>query len=276
MLGRAFRLVPALQERAGYTEELRRIPGETLVDLKASELYRIGVPKRFWGLDVDYALMLEAGALLGAGCSATSWSYCLWTAHAWLVGFWPLQAQEEVFPENPDVLMSSSLNAGKSTLGPASAGLKLLGRWEISSGCDTPEWMIVGADTTDGRIWLLSPRTDYEIVDTWYVSGLKGSESKHIQIKDAFETNHRVLERERGGDEERNGWEIHQTDRYRMPLHVLLGWDLAVPMIGIAQGTIEEFISLLAGTSGPERTADPDAVQLRLSQASAEVDAARS
>jgi len=136
--------------------------------------------------------------------------------------------------------------------------------------------VIVGADATDGRVWLLLPRTDYEIVDTWYVSGLKGSGSKDIQIKDAFVPNHRVLERERGGDEERTAWEIHQTDRYRMPLHVLLGWDLAGPMIGIAQGTIEEFMSLLAGTSGPGRTADSDAVQLRLSQASAEVDAARS
>jgi len=127
LLGRASRLVPALKERAGYTEELRRIPDETLEDLKASELYRIGVPKRFGGLDVDYALMLEAGALLGAGCSATSWCYCLWTAHAWLVGFWPLKAQEEVFAENPDVLISSSLNAGKSTLEPASGGLKRQG-----------------------------------------------------------------------------------------------------------------------------------------------------
>ena len=53
LLGRASRLVPALKERAGYTEELRRIPDKTLEDLKALELYWIGVPKRFGGLNVD-------------------------------------------------------------------------------------------------------------------------------------------------------------------------------------------------------------------------------
>jgi 3-hydroxy-9,10-secoandrosta-1,3,5(10)-triene-9,17-dione monooxygenase len=46
-------------------------------------------------------------------------------------------------------------------------------------------------------------------------------------------------------------------------------------MIGIAQGMIDEFTTQLTGTSGPGRTADSDGVQLRLSQASAELDAAR-
>ena len=86
---------------------------------------------------------------------------------------------------------------------------------------------------------------------------------------------HRVLDRDRGGDEERLGWEIHQQDRYRPPLLAVLGWDLAAPMIGIALGMIEEFTARLTGTSGPGRTADSDSVQLRLSQASAELDAAR-
>ena len=59
-----------------------------------------------------------------------------------------------------------------------------------------------------------------------------------------------------------------------MPLSVLLGWDLVAPMLGIAVGMIEEFTGLLTGTSGQGRTADSEGVQLRLSQASAEVDAA--
>ena len=87
LLRRASEMVPALKERAGYTEELRRMPDETVQDLLESGLYRIAVPKMFGGLDVDYALMLEIGALLGVGCPSTSWCYCIWSAHAWLVGF---------------------------------------------------------------------------------------------------------------------------------------------------------------------------------------------
>jgi len=275
LLRRAAAMVPLLKERAGYTEELRRIPDETVDDLLSSGLHLIGVPERFGGLDVDYGLMLEAGAILGTGCSAASWCYCLWTAHSWLVGFWPLEAQEEVFGQSPDVLLSSSLNPGRSTLEKAKGGFKFSGRWEFSSGSDAAQWVMVGSDIPEGRVWVLVPRSDYEIVDNWHVSGLKGSGSKDILIKDVFVPSHRVFDRDRGGDEEKNGWEIHKTDRYRLPVHALLGWDLAAPMIGIAQGAIEEFTQRLTGTSGPGRTAENDSVQVRLSQASAEVDAAR-
>ena len=275
LLRRASELVPVLKDRAAHTEELRRIPDETVQDLLASGLHLIGVPKRFGGLDVDYSLMLEVGALLGSGCASTSWCYCIWAAHSWLVGFWPLEAQQEVFGNSPDVLCSSSLNPGKSTLEKTAGGYRLSGRWEFSSGCDAAEWVMVGSDLPEGRVWLLVPRSDYEIVDTWFVSGLRGTGSKDILIKDVFVPQHRVLDRDRGGDEERLGWEIHQQDRYRPPLLSVLGWDLAAPMIGIALGMIEEFTNRLTGTSGPGRTADSDSVQLRLSQASAELDAAR-
>ena len=275
LLRKASELVPVLKERAAHTEELRRIPDETVQDLLASGLHLIGVPKRFGGLDVDYSLMLEVGALLGSGCASTSWCYCIWAAHSWLVGFWPLEAQQEVFGNSPDVLCSSSLNPGTSTLEKAAGGYRLSGRWEFSSGCDAAEWVMVGSDLPEGRVWLLVPRSDYEIVDTWFVSGLRGTGSKDILIKDVFVPQHRVLDRDRGGDEERLGWEIHQQDRYLPPLLAVLGWDLAAPMIGIALGMIEEFTNRLTGTSGPGRTADSDSVQLRLSQASAELDAAR-
>ena len=41
LLRRASEMVPALKERAGYTEELRRMPDETVQDLLESGLYRI-------------------------------------------------------------------------------------------------------------------------------------------------------------------------------------------------------------------------------------------
>ena len=155
------------------------------------------------------------------------------------------------------------------------SGFRLSGRWEFSSGCDAAQWVMVGTDVPEGRVWVLVPRSDYEISDTWFVSGLKGTGSKDIVIKDVSVPQHRILDRDRGGDEERNGWEIHQQIRYRLPLLVLLGWDLVAPMVGIAQGMIEGFTEGLTGSSGPGRTADSDAVQLRLSQASGELDAAR-
>ena len=73
LLERATGLVPTLRERAALTEELRRVPAETVDDLLASGLLLIGVPERFGGLgdsqdaDVDYGLSLEVGIELARG-----------------------------------------------------------------------------------------------------------------------------------------------------------------------------------------------------------------
>ena len=90
---------------------------------------------------------------------------------AWLVGYWPLQAQQEVFGENPDTLLSSSLNTGKATCEPVEGGYCLSGRWEFSSGCDHAGWVMLGIPGIGRRAWALIPRNDFVIVDTWFVSG---------------------------------------------------------------------------------------------------------
>lgn len=275
LLQRAADMVPMLKARAAQTEELRRIPTESVQEILSSGLYRIGVPKRFGGLDVRYGLIFEAGEELGRGCGSTAWCYSLWSAHAWLVGHWPLKAQEEVFGDGPNVLCSSSLSPGNASMKATAGGYRLSGRWEFSSGCDAAGWLMLGADSPDGRIWMLVPRGDYDIIDTWFVSGLRGTGSNDIIVDDAFVPSHRVMYMAKAGDGDWTGWEIHGQDRYRIPLGVLLGWDLVAPMIGIAQGMIDEFTARIIGTSGPGRTAESPAVHLRLSEASAEVDAAR-
>ena len=285
LLNRAADLVPVIKERADRTEELRRIPDETVGDLLATGLHRIGVPKKFGGLDASYALALDVAAELGRGCPSTSWCYGLWAAHSWLVGYWPLQAQHEVFGENPDTLLSSSLNVGKATCEPVEGGYRLSGRWEFSSGCDHAGWVMLGTpplipphDGGEGRgrrAWALIPRCDFGIVDTWFVSGLRGSGSKDITVENAFVPHHRVMDVDAAGIEDLSSWELHKQGRYRTPVSTLLGWDLVAPMVGIAQGMIDEFTARLEGTSGPGRTADSPAVHTRLAQASAETDAAR-
>ena len=118
-------MLPVLKERAARTEELRRIPTETVEELLSAGLCRIGVPRRFSGLDVDYRVILDVSAELGRGCPSTAWCCSLWIAHAWLVGYWPQRAQEEVFGQDPDALCSSSLNTGKSSVMPVEGGYRL-------------------------------------------------------------------------------------------------------------------------------------------------------
>ena len=277
LLRRATDLVPLLRERASRTEQLRQIPPETVEAIVASGLVRVGNPDRFGGLGIDIDASYDVAWELGRGCGSTAWCYSLWAIHNWWAGHFSERAQQELFAGGPDTLVSTGLNPAGARAEKTPDGYRLSGRWGFSSGCDASSWAMLGipGPPPDGRIWLLVPRADYEIVDTWFAAGMKGSGSKDIAVKDTFVPFYRSLDPNQAGDGEFTGWELHGRLSYRVPLRVLTGWDLAAPLIGIAQGAVDEFTSRLHGTSGPGRTADSVALQLRLAEAAAEVDAAR-
>jgi 3-hydroxy-9,10-secoandrosta-1,3,5(10)-triene-9,17-dione monooxygenase len=278
LLRRATALVPVLRSRAAETEQLRQIPAESVTDLRDSGLIRIGNPRRYGGHDVEVDTAYDVGFELGRGCGSTAWCYSLWTAHNWWLGHFPERAQDEFFATGPDTLFSSGLNPAGGKSEPVSGGLRVSGRWGFSSGCDASTWAMVAVPgpRAGGLSWLLLPRSDYEILDTWFVTGMRGTGSKDIVIKDAFIPTHRIVDPDRSGAEDMTGWEIHGRLSYRAPLRCLAGWDLAAPLVGIAQGAIDAFTSRAQHASGPGRTAESVAVQLRLAEAAAEVDAARS
>jgi 3-hydroxy-9,10-secoandrosta-1,3,5(10)-triene-9,17-dione monooxygenase len=277
LLARARGLLPALRERAAATEQLRRIPEETVKDLTSAGLVRAGTPRRFGGHDVDIDTGHAVAWELGRACGSTAWCCSLWIVHNWWLGHFPEQAQQEFFADGPDTLSSTCLNPAGGRAEPVSGGFRVSGRWSFSSGSDASSWAMVAVPgaAAGSMQWLLLPREDYEIVDTWFASGVRGSGSNDIVARDVLVPAHRRLDPERAGDSDRTGWELHQRPSYRVPLRLLTGWDLAAPLVGIAQGAVDEFTARLRGTSGVGRTAESVPLQLRLAEASAEVDAAR-
>ena len=275
LLRRSAQLVPVLRERAARTEQLRQIPPETVRDLRDSGLIRIGNPERYGGHGLDIDAAHEVAWELGRGCGSTGWCYSLWTVHNWWLGHFPERAQDEFFADGPDVLFSSGLNPTSGKAEPARDGFRVSGRWAFSSGCDAATWLMVATGTQTDLTWLLVPRGDYEIVDTWFASGMRGSGSKDVVVKDAFVPAYRAIDPNRAGERDRTGWELHKRLSYRVPLRALTGWDLAAPIVGMAQGMIDAFTTRLRGTSGAGMTADSVALHLRIAEAAAEVDAAR-
>jgi 3-hydroxy-9,10-secoandrosta-1,3,5(10)-triene-9,17-dione monooxygenase len=274
LLRRAAALVPVLKERALETERLRHIPQSTVDDLVASCLIRLGVPDRFGGLGVDYDLAYQVAAELGRGCAAAAWCYSLWAVHAWLVGHFPEQAQVDFFSDGPDVLCSSSFATTSAVHAEQyDGGMRLSGRWEFSSGCEAADWLLLG--TGKPGVLALVPRAEFEVIDTWYASGLCGSGSNDIVVKDALVPGYRILDIDRAGVDDWTGWQLHHRLTYRVPLRTLLAWDLIAPLVGIAQGAVDEFIRRIQSGATGAYMAKSEVIQLRIAEASAAVEAAR-
>lgn len=276
LLRRATELVPVLKERAARTEELRQIPPETVRDLIESGVIRIGNPRRYGGHDLEVDVAFEVSWELGRACGSTAWCYALWTEHNWWLGHFPERCQEEFFATGPDALFSSGLNPLGGKAERVSGGFRVSGRWSFSSGCDAASWVMVACGTSrENMTWFLLPRADVEIIDTWFASGLRGSGSKDVAVSDVFVPTHRAMDPNRAGSVDRSGWELHKHVSYAVPLRTITGWALAAPIVGMAQGVIDEFSARARRGTGPARSAASVALQLRLAEASAEVDAAR-
>jgi len=278
LVRRATELVPALRERAGLTEKLRQIPQETLDDFHASGILRAAQPARFGGYDIDYPVVLDIAAELGRGCGSSAWCYGVWAAHNWVAGMFPEKAQEEYWSESGDVLSSTSVDPSRAQVTSVKDGFQLSGRWSFSSGCDAAAWVILAGMGPDGLIWLMLPRSDYTIIDNWFVSGLRGTGSKDIEVKEVFVPLHRVVSIADLRQGQSPGRTIHGTPNFRIPLQNMFAYSLAAPVVGMAQGALEAFEEHMGGriayTTG-EKMAENAPVHIRLSEAQAEIHSAR-
>ena len=276
----ARQMVPTLLERAPGAEELRRIPDETIRDFTAAGLFRIFLPKRYGGYQLDYGFpQIEIASELGRGCGSSAWIFTVTACHNWLVGMYPPQAQQEVWGEAPDMLCASALVPEQGRLERVADGYRLSGRWKFSSDVDAAGWSVIVAplDNATGareNVLCLVPKSDYEIIDTWFVGGLRATGSKDLEVINAFVPDYRVLPLRmlRGG--ETPGSAVNASHIFRLPIYAVFPYNISTPAIGIARGVIEQFTARArAQISSGQRSADSMAVQLRVAEAAVTVDA---
>jgi len=277
LVARAAKLVPRLLERGQQADQIREIPRQTIDDLRQQGLLRVGNPERFGGPGLDYDASLLVTAELGRGCGSTAWCYSVWQSHNWVVGHWPLEMQEEYFALTPDTISSSAFSPS-GQLQPVDGGYRLSGRWDFSSGCDPATWAFLGAMGPEGPVMLWVPRPDFQVIDTWFVSGMRGTGSKDIVVEDAFVPSHRVLAFGPLLEAQTDGWLLHGRPSYRIPLWAIMSFTLVAPLVGIARGAVECFVDYtrqrVLGILGL-RAAEVESMQVRLAESWVEADLAR-
>jgi 3-hydroxy-9,10-secoandrosta-1,3,5(10)-triene-9,17-dione monooxygenase len=277
-------LLPSLQERAAYTEQLRRLPDETLKDFQEAGLFRALQPKRYAGYELDPGTFYQAVLDVGTVCGSSAWILGVVGVHNWQLALFPPQAHEDVWGEDPNTQLSTSL-APTGTVEPVDGGYHLSGRWSFSSGCDFCQWALLGGvvppireGAAPERFVFLVPRQDYTIDDNWHVTGLCGTGSKDIVVEGAFVPGYRTFSYREAFEIRSPGLAVHQAPLYRLPFGCVFAYGIASPAIGVALGALRHFREGAKGrvwTRDGARVAEDPFVQFRLAEAAAEVDAAR-
>jgi len=282
-------MVPHLRERAMAAERERQISAETIALFREAGFFRTLAPARFGGFEYDFGTMMDVIAEVGRGCGSSAWLCGLGIIHRWLLALFPLEAQLDVWTGDPDGIITGSY-APQGAAQPTQGGYRIpAGKWSFSSGVDHSKWSVIGVMFPPGkdeaaptRGLLLVPSTDYTLEDDWYASGLCGTGSKSIIINDVFVPSHRKLTFPQAVSGSAPGTLVHANPLYQVSFMAGMPCALASPAFGMVQGAIDDALASIskqltrgaAGGAG-NRVADYAAVQSRMAEATACLDAAK-
>jgi 3-hydroxy-9,10-secoandrosta-1,3,5(10)-triene-9,17-dione monooxygenase len=133
LLTQARELVPALSQRAAATNAARDVLAETIAEFHRTGILRIIQPRRFGGLQLRFSLFSQIVEVITEGCASSGWVYAVLGEHQWLLASYPLQAQIDIWGDNPRAVASSSL-APRATAERSAGGWRLSGLFPFSSG----------------------------------------------------------------------------------------------------------------------------------------------
>jgi alkylation response protein AidB-like acyl-CoA dehydrogenase len=281
-------VLPEIAARAGTTESNRRVPDANVALLREAGFFKLVQPRAFGGLEAEFADLVDLAIDVGSACTSTGWVCGLSAAHQWLVATFPLAAQHDVWNADPDTIVCGSYApSGKVTA--AEGGWRAAGRWMFASGCDVAGWSVCGAllppaaeDGAPTAAFLLVPKSDFTIDDTWNTVGMAGTGSKTLVLDDVFVPSHRVLTFKDACAGTTPGAALNDNPLYRMPLLSSIASCLAAAAVGAAQGALNSYVAVTskrvtrgAVAGANNKMAEFPTIQLRVSEAAASVDAAR-
>ncbi len=250
LVQRARDLAPSLTERAAQAESERRIPDATVADMLAAGLFRVIQPARWGGYECDPRTFFDVQMELARACPSTAWIYGVIAVHQWQLALFPEQAQADVWGTDDSVLISSSyMPVGK--VKHTDGGVILSGQWGFSSGSDHCQWAFLGGfvppidgDGPPDMVTFLVPRADYELIDDWHVSGLRGTGSKTVKVDEKFVPSHRIHKFSDGFKQDSPGNSVNTAPLFRLPFGQIFVRSVSSGAIGMLQGALDAFLEV--------------------------------
>ncbi|QBJ98771.1 flavin-dependent monooxygenase [Rhodococcus sp. ABRD24] len=282
MLADVTSLLPDLRANAQITEDARQVSGDVVRALTEAGHFRLLQPHRFGGFECDPADYYAGVRALASACGSTGWVASVVGVHSWHLALFDLRAQQDVWGENQDALLSSSY-APMGRAIESDGGYFFSGRWSYSSGSAYADWVLVGGlvvddagDPMDFRTFLV-PTRDFRIDDVWDTVGLRGTGSNDVVIEDAFVPEHRTLSFAATVQCTGPGQEVNTAPLYRLPFSAVFSTAITAPIIGMADGAYSAFTERNADrlrTAGPLRVVDDPFMQIAMAESARDIELA--
>jgi alkylation response protein AidB-like acyl-CoA dehydrogenase len=282
-LAAALALAPRIRARAAWIDAERRLPDDLVRELAGAGLFKMAVPCEDGGGGADLLTVLRTIEAVSWADGSTGWCVAMGVNTFRHSAQFPAHVRRELFASDP-VGVSAGSATPRGVAQAVPGGYRVTGRWPFASGCMHASSLHGACHVLEGdaarrlptgeqevRIAYFYPKAVAEIVDTWAVSGLRGTGSHDVVADDLFVP------------EERTFSAAERRARVTGPVNSIPGFDLAgcgfaCVGLGVARAAIDALIELAAAKTPRASTAllrERPGVQAQVGEAEAVLRAGR-
>jgi indole-3-acetate monooxygenase len=190
-------LTSLIRAHADETERGRRLAAPVVAALRSARLFTMGLPASLGGSETPLPIVLRAIEQIAYADGATGWNVMIAFDTGMWAGYLHKAQLRDLIASIPEPILAGSINP-PGRLNRRADGYRLSGRWRFGSGCQQADVFIVGAMLYDDGAPVTSANgmpemhqivmraADVTILDTWHVTGLRGTGSHDFAVDNLF------------------------------------------------------------------------------------------
>jgi indole-3-acetate monooxygenase len=259
LLERVAALANDIRRAGDEAQQLRRCPNWIIDTLIEKGFFRFTIPRELGGEDATVGETIEVLEAMSAIDASVGWNVMLGSEiNAMAAGGMDPDLAAEVYLQNPKVIMCGGGGPGtrpSKAVAQSDGSYRVWGQATFMSGCHNATWCFMVAPVFENdavkmvngapivKLWMLH-RDQWEIEDTWDMSGLRGSGS-HTVATEGGVVPARFARVDLVSLPAR-----YNNPVYRIPVPLRLAYNKAAVAIGVARGALDAFVEL-ANTKTP-------------------------
>jgi alkylation response protein AidB-like acyl-CoA dehydrogenase len=244
MIERLEQIRPVLVEQCGRFDADRRLSDGAFAALSEAGFFRLLLPVQLGGCGLsplDFMTVVEQAAALDG---TIGWLVGNGGGMARAGGYLPLEAARQVFGKASAFVAASTGAVGKAV--PAGSGFRITGRWPYASGAPHATSFAAVCEVDEGKgpgkgraVLAFLPREAVNLIDSWHVSGLRGTGSWDFEADDVFLPADLVCDLQPVPSQ--------PGIVYQLPYRSAFVWTVATVPLGIARGAVDALVAVSNG-----------------------------
>ena len=249
ILHAAIGLAEQIRTASDEIERGRRLPPGIAAAKKEAGVFGMAMPRVWGGPELDPLTQFRVIEALAMAEGSVGWCAMIGCDGGYVTAFLDQDVAGAMYPDPLVATAAAATTTGQATRVPG--GYRVSGRFPFVSGCQHCEWVWLGCIVVDNGV----PRVDgngvpetrqcllrlsqCEILDTWHTTGLRGTGSNDVVVRDEFVEEERTFSFQDPELIKRSG------PLYAFPFMFITKG--SAPALGIARHAIDAVIESAAG-----------------------------